>query len=146
MAKKNEIIGKYRFYLSKEWICESNKSIDYFFSLSAQDQQRFHFNVNSINWRAYAKLCCYSVNKYLLGLEVEKFNPSSMDLLTMQKSSYFSDIMWALSEGKSVETQNSEDIKKYIMSTKSVKEAIRSLVEEQTAKLEKTPMAYEKVE
>ena len=81
------------------------------------------------------KLCCYSINKYLLGMEVESFNPATLDLLSMQKSVYFSDIMWALTEGKTIQTQNSKEIKKYILSTKSVKEAIKQLVEEQTGRV-----------
>lgn len=84
--------------------------------------------MNSINWRTYAKLCCYSINKYLLGIHAEKFNPTSMDLLSLQKSTYFSDIVWALTEGKPIQTQNWVEIKNYILSTKSVKEAISQLV------------------
>lgn len=68
--KKMEIMKKYRHFFEREWVCESNKSIDYFNNLSHEDQLLFHFNVNSINWKTYAKLCCYSINKYLLGLEV----------------------------------------------------------------------------
>lgn len=61
---------KYRYFLEHEWICESNKSIDYFSLLSNEDQLNLNFNVNVINWKTYAKLCCYSINKYLLGLQV----------------------------------------------------------------------------
>ncbi len=91
--------------------------------------------MNSINWKTYAKLCCYSINKYLLGVHVEKFNPANLDLLTLQKSSYFSDIVWALTVGKPIAARNWIEIKNYILSTKSVKEAISQLVEEKTKKL-----------
>lgn len=63
-----------------------------------------------------------------MGLEIEKFTPSNLDLLSLQHSSYFSDIVWALSEGKSIQTHNSQEMKNYILSTKSVKEAIKQLV------------------
>ena len=43
----------------------------------------------------------------MLGIQVEKFNPASLDLLTLQKSSYFSDIVWALTEGKPIKAQSS---------------------------------------
>jgi hypothetical protein len=51
----------------------------------------------------YAKLCCFSIKKYLLNQHVEGFQSSSADLLQMQQSrSYFSDVIWALTEGKVV--------------------------------------------
>ena len=128
VGKKKEIVRKYKYFFEREWICESNKSIDYFNYLSHEDQILFHFNVNSINWKTYAKLCCYSIKKYLLGIKVEQFSPSNLDLLNLQKSSYFSDILWAITEGKNISAQTSNSLKKYIMSTKSVKDAIEGLV------------------
>lgn len=77
--------------------------------------------MNTINWKIYAKLCCYSINKYLLHIQTEKFNPASLDLLTIQKSAYFADIVWALTEGKQTQTHTLIEIKNYILSTKSVK-------------------------
>jgi len=45
-----------------------------------------------------------------------------LDLLTLQQNnSYFSDIIWALTEGKVVASVNHIEIKNYILSTKSVK-------------------------
>ena len=78
-------------------------------------------------------------------MEVEKFSPSNLDLLNLQKSSYFSDVIWAITEGKPTSAQSPEHIKKYIMSTKSVKEAIEKLIEEQMKKLEQGPTAYQKL-
>lgn len=79
--KKKSIMKKYRFFFEREWICESNKSIDYYNSLSPEDQKLFRFNVNEINWKIYGGLCCYSIKKYLLGMDVEKFTPRNLDLL-----------------------------------------------------------------
>jgi hypothetical protein len=42
----------------------------------------------------------YSIKKYLLNQRVEQFNPQNVDLLTLENNSYFSDITWALREGK----------------------------------------------
>lgn len=92
--------------------------------------------MNQINWKVYAKLCCFSIKKYLLNQDVERFQSSSMDLLAVkQNSTYFSDIIWALTEGKVVNSVNHLEIKNYILSTKAVKEAIKSLVDERMLKL-----------
>ncbi len=67
----------------------------------------FPFNVNAINWKVYAKLCCYAIKKSLLNQDVEHFQSHSMDLLaTTPSNSYFSDIIWALTEGKVVDSVN----------------------------------------
>jgi hypothetical protein len=104
--------------------------------IEGEERKRFPCNVNEIVWRTYARLCCFSIKKYLLNQKVEEFKPSNMNLLTMRPdNSYFSDILWALTEGKTVDSVNHLEIKRYILSTKSVKEAIKSLVEERMMKL-----------
>ena len=46
-------------------------------------------------------MCVYAIKKNVLNQHVEQFRPESMDLLeTTKKESYFSDIMWAMREGK----------------------------------------------
>jgi hypothetical protein len=94
------LVDKYRYFLTHEWECESIKAIDLYNHLSPEDQLALNFNVNLINWRLYGKLCVHAVRRYLLGLHVEPFKPESMDLLGGHRHSYFSDIMWAMRQGK----------------------------------------------
>ena len=58
-------------------------------------------------------------------------------MLSLQRPSYFSDILWAVSEGKSIQTQTSQEMKNYILSTKSVKEAIKQLAKSVLVKAER---------
>lgn len=99
--QKHSLISKYKYFLCNEWLCESIKTIDIFNQLTSEEQQIFDFNVNHINWKIYVKLCVYSIKKYILHQDVEQFKPESLDLLgSLDKSSYFSDIMWALRLGR----------------------------------------------
>lgn len=129
LEQKRKMIKKYQFFLSHEWICSSNKSIDAFNSLAPEEQALFNFNVNSINWKVYSRLCVYAIKKHLLNHHVEDFKADSMDLLSRKEGSYFNDIVWALSVGKPVQAQKWEEVKSYVLSSKSVKEAIKALVE-----------------
>lgn len=69
------VIEKYRYFLGKEWRCESIKTIDIFNQLNETEQHEFNFNVNTINWRVYIKLIVYSMKKYILNHYVEQFKP-----------------------------------------------------------------------
>lgn len=64
--QKIQLINKYKYFLTQEWLCESIKSIDIYNQLSPEDQQALDFNINSINWKTYARLCVYSIKKHLL--------------------------------------------------------------------------------
>lgn len=71
--------------------------------MDEQEKVKFSFNVNHIDWKVYCRLICYAIKKYLLNHHVEDFQSSSMDLLAIKPStSYFNDIIWALTEGKVV--------------------------------------------
>ena len=94
--QKISILNKYKYFLTQEWLCESIRSIDIQNQLDPTDQQAFNFNLNTINWKTYIRLCVYSIKKYLLNQRVEQFKPQNVDLLSLESNSYFSDITWAL--------------------------------------------------
>lgn len=133
--QRRKLIKKYEYFLSHEWICESNNSIDLFFQLDAETQSRCNFNVNSINWPIYIRLCCFAIKRHLLNQPVEEFKSTSSDMLSRKTSSYFSDLVWAFSEGKEVEQLKAQELKKYVLSTNSVKHAVANLVETRMKKV-----------
>lgn len=106
----------------------------------------FDFNINAINWRTYVRLCVYSIKKHLLNENVEQFKPQTLNLLSPKNYPYFSDIMWALREGKSAKGQSSQDAIEFVLNSKAVKDAIKMLVEEKMMKLEGPSITYEKAE
>lgn len=59
----------------------------------------------------------------------EQFNPETVDLLGSAKNySYFSDIMWALRQGKAITGQRRNDALQFVLNSKSVKETIKAMV------------------
>lgn len=120
--QKIGIIGKYKYFLCKEWLCESIKTIDLFNHLSSEEQLDFDFNVNHINWKVYAKLCVFAIKKHILNQHVEQFKPHSLDMLgSNRQESYFSDIMWALKMGKETQGQPRYEAVQFVLNSKSVK-------------------------
>ena len=77
------------------------------------------------------------MKKYILSQKVEQFKPEAMDLLVMtnQKQTYFSDIMWAMQSGKDSKGQTQIEAIQFVLNSKAVKEAVHSLVEENMLKL-----------
>ncbi|CAM5999663.1 unnamed protein product [Sphagnum balticum] len=110
-----------------------------------EEQITFPFNVTSIDWKLYIRLCVYCIKKHLLRHQVEEFKPQALDLLGKKSSSYFSDIVWALREGKPAAGQRPSDATRWVLASKAVRNAIRSLTEEQMLKLENSPVSYEQV-
>lgn len=130
------LINKYKYFLNQEWMCECIKAIDMTNRMKPEDQEEYCFNVNNINWKMYIRLCVYSIRKYLLNQQIEQFKPEAIDLLGKgKKESYFSDIMWALREGKNAEGQRQKDAVQFVLNSKAVKEAVKNLVEESMLKL-----------
>ena len=69
------------------------------------------------------------MKKYILNHNVEQFKPESMDLLgTTKTESYFSDIMWAMREGKEATGQTRKDAVQFVLNSKAVKDAITAIV------------------
>jgi hypothetical protein len=141
--QQQAMISKYKYFLSKDWLCESNKTIDLFNQLSPEEQTLFNFNVNSLNWKVYIRLCVYSIKKYILNHYVEQFKPESMDLLgSLRKETYFSDVMWALREGKETKGERRDEAVQFVLNSRAVKDAIHSIVEDNMLKLENPPASY----
>lgn len=59
---------------------------------------------------------------------------------------YFSDVYWALSVGKPYKAKSSAEMKKFVMSSDSVRKEIRNLIEARVTKLGNSPTAYGQVE
>jgi hypothetical protein len=70
----------------------------------------------------------YAIKKHLLHHYVEQFKPETVNLLGNGDHSYFSDVMWALKQGKVVKGQSRSDSVQWVLNSKAVKEAIRMLV------------------
>ena len=70
------------------------------------------------------------MKKYVLNHHnVEQFKPESIDLLgNKKKETYFSDIMWAMREGKETFGQTRKEAVLFVLNSKSVKDAITSIV------------------
>ena len=87
------------------------------------------------------------MKKYVLNQHVELFKPESMDLLgANKKETYFSDIMWAMREGRETQGQTRKDAVQFVLNSKAVKDAITGLVEANMMRLENPPTSYEKAE
>lgn len=79
--------------------------------------------------------------------KVEQFKPESLDMLGNHKEeSYFSDVMWALRQGKPTPGEPRNDAVQFVLNSKSVKDAIKSIVEDNMLKLENPPTSYDKAE
>lgn len=130
------LLNKYRYFLNKEWMCECIKAIDMTNRLGGEERGEYCFNVNDINWKVYIRLCVYAIRKHLLNQQIEQFKPEAHDLLGRgKKESYFSDIMWAMREGKNVEGQRQREAVQFVLGSRAVKEAVKNLVEESMLKL-----------
>ena len=64
--QKQQLLNKYRYFLEQEWLCESIKSIDLFGQLTPEEQEKYHFNVNSIDWPHYIRLCIFAIRRHRL--------------------------------------------------------------------------------
>lgn len=71
---------------------------------------------------------------------------TNLDMLQSKGSNYFSDIYWALSVGKPFACKTASEMKKYVLSTQSVRNAVKTLIEARTSKLGSSPTAYTEVE
>jgi hypothetical protein len=61
--------------------------------------------------------------------------------MLQSKGTYFSDIYWALSVGRHFDSKSAGEMKRYVMSSQNVRNAIKTLIDEKTSKLENSPAA-----
>lgn len=69
-----------------------------------------------------------------------------MDMLGNKSTVYFADVYWALSNGKPYKAKSSTEMKKFVMSSHSVRHEIKNLIESKITKLGNSPATYGQIE
>ena len=129
MLSRAEVLSEtFSFFTTNQWIFETNKVTNLINFLSPEEQEQFQLDVTKIDWKYFFYHFNYGLQKYVLKENVQPpGNLDDLDLLTRPDSSYFSDIRWALQNGKNFQARSSKTYQDMIMNSTKVKECLQAL-------------------
>lgn len=132
MLSRAEVLSEtFSFFTTNQWIFESTKVTNLINYLSPEEQAIFQLDVTKIDWKYFFYHFNYGLQKYVLKENVQPpGNLDDLDLLTKQDNNYFSDIRWALQNGKNFQARSSKTYQEMIMNSTRVKEVLAALAYE----------------
>lgn len=122
--KAESVSETFSHFASNEWIFDSRKVEKLVEGLEETEKQEFTIDISSFSWEKYLLMFNWGMHRYILNEKVEPPVSEKNDILMINKikpsPSYFSDINWALSSGKSFTPRSYDEIKSLILNSSAV--------------------------
>ena len=78
VSKIDFLTESFKFFVTQEWIFDSNKTIDLQNEMSAADREIFNFDLRKLEWETFLYNYLYGVQKFIIGDDPDpKFKPEN---------------------------------------------------------------------
>lgn len=122
--KAESVSATFSHFAANEWIFDSRKVEKLVKGLGEAEKKEFSVDISSFSWEKYLLMFNWGMHRYILNEKVEPPVSEKNDILminmTKNSPSYFSDINWALSSGKSFTPRSYDEIKSLVFNSSAV--------------------------
>ena len=129
LTRYEQIAHSFTHFTIYEWIfvCDKVKEMNEF--CTENELKIFQLDVSTIDWIKYLAFFCWGMQRNVLKELVDPPDEKERrDLLARQEKTYFSDIKWALTSGYDFKPRNAIEMKRILITSPRVQEAIRNAV------------------
>ena len=129
LSRAEALSETFSFFTTNEWTFQSEKVNSLINYLTPNEREIFQLDISTVDWKYFFYLFNYGLQKYVLKENVEPpGTPENMDLFSKQDDSgYFSDIKWALENGKAFSARSSKSHTEMILNSSKIRDLIHKM-------------------
>ncbi len=139
IRKAQQLANESEAHLEAGWLMETSKAAELHARLQGADRQRFPFEPSLIHWEHYLRHAIYGLRHFILKERLERPAKSGDSNLIALKSNYFEDLYWAFTNGVDHSPPDAHFLRKQVLASRGVREAVRQIVAQRKEKLNLPP-------
>jgi len=133
--KCGEIGDLFEHFTTNEWIFDNKKAMAMYFNnplLTDLDLKLFNIDVTRINWKMYIMNFAYGLKRFILKEEAELPSVGYNDVITLMSNKQGDNFIPFYNRGRELKLRPIEELKRLILDSDDVKDAIAKVVRERT--------------
>ena len=133
--KCEEIGNSFEHFTVSEWIFDNKQAMRlYLQELSEAERRTFNIDVTVINWRMYLMNFAYGIKRFILKEEAELPSVGYNDVISLMNQNRFVNFIPFYTLGKWINVRSPEEMKKIVLASDEVRDAMAQVVRERTTK------------
>ena len=129
LNRADALTETFSFFTTNEWTFQTEKVNALINYLTPHEREIFQLDITTVDWKTFFYLFNYGLQKYVLKENVEPpGTPENMDLFSKHYYfGHFSDIKWALENGKAFNARSSKSHTEMILNSSKIKDLIQKM-------------------